>query len=135
MTVLTAMTATQGAALWSGLMILLLAILSVRVVLTRRKHRVAIGDGGISQVALACRIFGNASEYVPLGVGALTLLAMLGMPVWAVHSVGGVLLAGRLIHAFGLSDKKSTLGRVLGMLLTYTALFVAGAMLVVHAFV
>lgn len=135
MTIMTAMTPTQGAALWSGLLILLLAILSVRVVLARRRHRVAIGDGGISQVALACRVFGNAAEYVPVGVGALTLLAMLGMPVWAVHTIGGVLLAGRLIHAVGLSDKKATMGRVLGMALTYTALFLAGAMLVVHAFV
>jgi uncharacterized membrane protein YecN with MAPEG domain len=60
---------------------------------------------------------------------------MLGMPAMAIHAVGGTLLAGRLIHAVGLSDRKPTLGRVLGMALTYIALFTAGGMLVVHAFV
>jgi uncharacterized membrane protein YecN with MAPEG domain len=135
MTVLTDMTAAQAAALWSGLLILLLGVLSIRVILARRKHRILLGDGGASQITLPGRVFGNAAEYVPVGVGALALLAMLGMPVMAVHAVGGVLFAGRLIHAAGLSDKKPTLGRVLGMALTYIALFTAGGMLVVHAFV
>ena len=129
------MTSVQAAALWSGLLLLLMLLLSVRVVLNRRKHKVLLGDGGGSQITLPGRVFGNAAEYVPVGVGALALLAMLGMPVMAVHAVGGVLLAGRLIHAVGLSDKKPTFGRVLGMALTYIALFTAGGMLVVHAFV
>ncbi|MDZ4062011.1 MAG: MAPEG family protein [Brevundimonas sp.] len=135
MTLLETMTSIQAAALWSGLLLLLMLLLSVRVVLNRRKHKVLLGDGGGSQITLPGRVFGNAAEYVPVGVGALALLAMLGMPVMAVHAVGGVLLAGRLIHAVGLSDKKPTVGRVLGMALTYTALFTAGGMLVVHAFV
>ena len=135
MTVFTAMTAIQGAAFWSGLMILMLTVLSVGVVLARRKHRVLLGDGGVSQVSVASRVFGNAAEYVPAGVGALALLALLGMPVMAIHAVGGVLFLGRLIHAVGLSDRKPTLGRVVGMSLTYLALFAAGGMLLVHAFV
>lgn len=135
MTVMTGMSATQAAALWSGLMVLLLVLLSVRVVLARRKHRVLLGDGGNSQVTLAGRVFGNATEYVAVGVGALALLAMLGMPVLAVHAVGGVLFAGRLVHAFGLNDRKPTAARILGMALTYLALIGAGGMLVVHAFV
>lgn len=132
---LTGMTSTQAAALWSGLLILFLVILSVRVVLARRTHRVLLGDGGVSQVTVATRVFGNAAEYVPVGVGALALLAMLGLPVMAVHAVGGALLAGRLIHAVGLSDRKPTPGRIAGMALTYFALITAGGMLVVHAFV
>ena len=129
------MTPVQAAALWSGLLLLLLLLLSVRVVLNRRKHKVLLGDGKESQITLRGRVFGNAAEYIPVGVGALALLAMLGMPAMAIHAVGGVLLAGRLFHAVGLSDRKPTLGRVLGMALTYIALFTAGGMLVVHAFV
>ena len=135
MNTLNAMTPVQAAALWSGLLLLLLMVLSVRVVLNRRRHKVLLGDGKESQITLRARVFGNASEYIPVGVGALALLAMLGMPAMAIHPVGGVLLAGRLIHALGLSDRKPTLGRVLGMVLTYLALITAGAMLVVHAFV
>ncbi len=132
MNTLNAMTPVQAAALWSGLLLLLLMVLSMRVVLNRRRHKVLLGDGKESQITLRARVFGNASEYIPVGVGAL---AMLGMPAMAIHPVGGVLLAGRLIHAAGLSDRKPTLGRVLGMVLTYLALITAGAMLVVHAFV
>ena len=135
MTTFEAMTPVQAAALWSGLLLLLLLLLSVRVVLGRRKHKVLLGEGNASQITLRGRVFGNAAEYIPVGIGTLALLAMLGMPVMAIHVVGGVLFAGRVIHAAGLSDKKPTLGRVLGMALTYIALFTAGGMLVVHAFV
>jgi uncharacterized membrane protein YecN with MAPEG domain len=135
MAIFEAMTPVQAAALWSGLLLLLMLVLSVRVVMNRRKHKVLLGDGKESQITLRGRVFGNAAEYVPVGVGALALLAMLGMAAMAVHAVGAGLLAGRLIHAVSLSDKKPTAGRVLGMALTYTALFTAGGMLVVHAFV
>jgi uncharacterized membrane protein YecN with MAPEG domain len=53
---LTDMTAAQAAALWSGLLILLLGVLSIRVILARRKYKVAIGDGGVPEVALAARV-------------------------------------------------------------------------------
>ena len=129
------MSPIQAAAFWSGLLVLLLVILSVRVVLARQKHRVVIGDGGVSQVNVACRVFGNAAEYIPVGIAALAVLAMLGMPVLAVHVIGGALFGGRLAHASGLNDRKPTVGRLLGMVLTYLALLGAGGMLVVHAFV
>lgn len=135
MTILTDMSPVQAAALWSGVMILLLVVLGARVALARRGNKVLLGDGGNAQVLLASRVFGNASEYIPAGIGALAVLALLGMPAYVLHGLGGALFLGRLIHAVGLSDKRPTPGRVLGMVLTWTALIVAGGMLVVHAFV
>lgn len=135
MTILTDMSPVQAAALWSGVMILLLVVLGVRVALARRGNKVLLGDGGNAKVLLASRVFGNASEYIPAGIGALAVLALLGMPAYVLHGLGGALFLGRLIHAVGLSDKRPTPGRVLGMVLTWTALIVAGGMLVVHAFV
>lgn len=129
------MTPVQAASLWSGLLVLLLVLLSIRVVMARRSHRVLLGDGGVAQVTLAGRVFGNAAEYIPAGIGALALLALLGMPALAIHIIGGLLFAGRLIHAISLSDKRPTAGRIVGMALTFTALIGAGSMLVVHAFV
>lgn len=129
------MTAAQAAALWSGLLILLLVILSVRVIMARQKHRVILGDGGVPAVALACRIFGNAAEYIPVGIGALVALTLLGLPAYAVHAVGGTLFLGRVLHASGLTAGKPTPGRLGGMALTFLALVVAAGMLVVHAFV
>ena len=129
------MIAAQAAALWSGLLILLLVILSVRVVLARQKNRVVLGDGGKPELILAGRIFGNAAEYIPVGVAALAVLTLLGLPAYAIHGVGGVLFVGRVLHASGLTAGKPTPGRLGGMILTYLALIMAGAMLVVHAFV
>ena len=132
---MTEMTAAQAAALWSGLLILLMVILSARVVMARQKHRVVLGDGGHADLVLRGRIFGNAAEYGPVGVAALAVMVLLGLPVGAIHAVGGVLFAGRLLHALGLTAGKPTPGRLLGMILTYLALIAAAVMLVVHAFV
>lgn len=135
MDLITGMTSAQAAALWSGLMILLLVALSIRVVMARRANRVLLGDGGNARVLLAGRVFGNAAEYIPAGIGALAVLTLLGMPAWTLHVLGGLLFAGRLVHAISLSDTRPTAGRVIGMALTFTALVLAAAMLIVHAFV
>ena len=125
----------QAAALWSGLLILLLVVLSARVVMGRQKHRVALGDGGNDDMVLRGRVFGNASEYIPVGIAALAVLTLLGMPAYTIHAVGGVLFLGRVLHASGLTAGKPTPGRLLGMVLTYLALIAAAGMLLVHAFV
>ncbi len=135
MTLLTDMSPAQTAALWSGLMILLLVVLGARVAMARRGNKVLLGDGGNAQVLLASRVFGNASEYIPAGIGALVVLVLLGMPAYVLHGLGGALFLGRLIHAVSLSDKRPTVGRVVGMSLTWLSLILAGGMLVVHAFV
>lgn len=135
MNAMTEMSPVQAAALWSGGMILLLVVLGARVAMARRGNRVLLGDGGNAQVLLASRVFGNASEYIPAGIGALALLVVLGMPAYVLHGLGGGLFLGRLIHAVSLSDKRPTAGRVIGMGLTWLALILAGGMLLVHAFV
>src|SRR5690606_9333709 len=96
------MTAVQAASLWSGLLILLLVALSARVVMGRQKHRVVLGDGGNDDMVLRGRVFGNAAEYIPVGIGALAVLTLLGLPAYCIHAVGGVLFLGRILHASGL---------------------------------
>lgn len=126
------MSVLQAAGLWSGLLILLMVLLAFRVVSNRRKHRVLFGDGGVPQVTVATRAFGNAAEYIPVGIGALILLALLGYPLWSVHAVGATLLAGRAIHGFGLSHGKGPgPSRMIGMVLTLTALIGAAGALVI----
>jgi len=126
------MSVLQAAGLWSGLLILLLVLLAFRVVANRRRHKVLFGDGGVKQVVVATRAFGNAAEYIPVGIGALILLALLGYPLWAVHAVGGTLFAGRIIHGFGLSHGRGPgVGRLIGMILTLLALIGAAGALVI----
>ncbi len=123
MTALNAMTALQAAALWSGLCILLLSLLSFRTIFARRSLKVSFGDGGDALLTARSRAFGNASEYIPAGLIVLVLMALTGFqPVW-VHAVGGVMFLGRVLHAWGLSKpKQPSFGRMSGMILTQLAL-------------
>lgn len=126
--------ALEAAAIWSGLLILLLVVLALLVVRQRQTHKVMLGHGDVSSLEQASRVFGNAIEYVPAGVAGLTLLALVGGAPSAIHVIGGGLLVGRLLHAFGLSSSPGvTPGRFLGTLLTWIALLLIGAGLIGYA--
>lgn len=128
------MTALQAAGLWSGLMILLMVALSVRVMRGRWKHRVSLGDGGQEPMTVLSRSFGNAAEYIPVGIGALILMALLGVSATWVHAVGGALFLGRGLHPFGLAMKAPNWARAAGMLLTWAPLIFAAGLVVGAAF-
>ncbi len=128
--------ATHAAALWSGLLILWMMILAIVVISRRRKHKVLFGDGGNPEMTTATRAFGNAAEYSAPAIGALILLAMLGIPAVWINGIGATLFVGRLIHAWGLLFLKGpSVGRLLGMLLTFVALITAAGMLIVHSLI
>ena len=130
-----AATAGQAAALWAGLIVILMLVLSGIVVGRRRSHQVAFGHGGVPEMNLALRAFGNASEYAPVGLAALAILAVVDAPVVLVHAIGAALFAGRVVHALGLLVMQGTpsIGRVVGMLLTWLALLVAAISLLAYA--
>ena len=116
------LTSAHAAALWSGLLLILLVVLSARVVAQRRKHRVAVGDGDAPELLQAIRAFGNATEYIPAGIGALAVLAHVDAPGFIVHLMGLSLFAGRVVHAVAISRSTgASLGRSVGMMLTWVA--------------
>ncbi|PHY18950.1 MAPEG family protein [Caulobacter sp. BP25] len=124
----------HAAALWAGLHLLLMLVLSVLVVRLRQKHKVALGDEGIPELARAIRAFGNATEYVPAGVAALAVLAVAGASALTIHVVGFLLFAGRVIHAVGLSNSGGvSIGRTAGMIATWLAYIFAGVALLISA--
>lgn len=124
----------HAAALWVGLHVILLLVLSLLVVRLRQKHKVAMGDEGIPELARAIRAFGNASEYVPVGLAAVIVLALVGAPPLAVHVVGLILFAGRLIHAIGLSNSGGvSIARSIGMICTWVAYVFGGVALLFYA--
>ena len=127
-------TSGHAAALWAGLNLFLLLILSLLVVRLRQKHKVALGDEGIPELARAIRAFGNASEYIPSGMAALAVLAVAGAAPLAIHVVGFILFAGRAIHAVGLSNSGgASIPRAVGMLATWLAYIFAGVALLLSA--
>ena len=124
----------HAAALWVGLHLLLLLVLSVLVVRQRQRHRVLIGDEGVPELLQARRAFGNATEYVPAGMGALVMLAVVGAPPWVVHGVGAVLFLARVAHGWSLSATAgASFGRSAGTLLTWVAFLFSGRLLLFYA--
>lgn len=79
-----------------------------------------LGDGGHKDLAQAIRVHGNFVEYVPFALLLLLLVEMQHDSVWPVHILGGLLVAGRVLHAAGLSRSSNTsFGRFFGTLLTW----------------
>ena len=127
-------TAANAAALWAGLHLILLLVLSVRVIRQRRKHDVAIGDGGVPALECAIRAFGNATEYVPTALIGVGILAFAGAPPLLIHPIGVVLFAGRVLHAVGLSRSSGvSWPRTAGVLATWIAYVAAAAALIFYA--
>lgn len=124
----------HAAALWVGLHLILLLVLSVLVVRQRRKHGVVLGDADIPQLAQAVRAFGNATEYVPCGLIAIAVLAIAGAPPMVVHTVGLTLFLGRLAHAVGLSRSGgASILRSGGVIATWLAYILSGVALIFYA--
>ena len=90
--------------IYAALIALLMAVLSTRVGLLRGKHDVALGDGGVSQLSLAIRRFGNLSEYAAVALPLLLLMELAGTPAAALHAYGIALVALRLLHPMALFD-------------------------------
>ena len=124
----------HAAALWAGLLLIVLLVLSVRVTRQRRLHRVEIGDGGVPALNQAIRAFGNATEYVPAALAGLALLALVGGPPLLIHPIGLTLFVGRVLHAVGLSRSTSTSWpRAAGALATWISYIAMAAALLFYA--
>ncbi|HEY5008303.1 MAG TPA: MAPEG family protein [Caulobacteraceae bacterium] len=124
----------HAAALWAGLLILLMLVLSLLVVRQRAKHEVMLGDDGVPELARASRAFGNAAEYAPAGIAALAVLTLVQAPPLVLHIVGATLFVGRVAHAIGLSlTGGPSPGRIVGMIATWLAFIFAGVALLFYA--
>jgi uncharacterized membrane protein YecN with MAPEG domain len=124
----------HAAALWVGLHLILLLVLSVLVVRQRRAHGVVLGDDNIPQLTQAVRAFGNATEYVPAGLIALAVLALAGATPMVVHAMGLTLFVGRVAHAVGLSRSGgSSILRSAGVIATWLAYILGGVALIFYA--
>jgi hypothetical protein len=104
--------------------------LSVRTLRLRRTLNIAIGDAGNPIMLRAMRVHSNFAEYVPLGLILILLVELNGAPGWMVHLLGACLIVGRSAHAYGVSQVNENYRfRVFGMAMTFTALLVCSAFL------
>lgn len=121
---------------YAGILGLLLIYLSVRVVRLRKSLGVSSGGGGHTALELAVRVQGNCAEYSGIGLLLLALTEAQGAPGLAVHGLGLMLVAGRILHAIGFGRTPPIMGfRIAGMALTFTMLALASLGLIAHALI
>jgi uncharacterized membrane protein YecN with MAPEG domain len=117
-----------------GILALLYAALSIRVVLLRGRYQVSLGDGGRTELTSAIRAHAHFAEYVPIIVLMIVLLEMSGSTAVRLHLMLGALLLARILHPFGMSAAPRTwrfrLFRTGGVSLTFLVLVSAAVALV-----
>ncbi len=107
----------------AAILTFLFIALSARVILMRGGSKILIGDGGDRTIQRRMRVHSNFAEYVPLALVLLLLLELQGVAPWLLWALGGMLVGGRVIHAYGVSQEpEPTRLRIAGMALTFTAL-------------
>jgi len=115
---------------YAALLGLLFIALSVRVIRLRRARKVAIGAKGDPVIERAMRVHANFAEYAPLALLLIAMLELKGVGALWIHALGGLLLAGRALHAYGVSRPDEDFRfRVAGMSLTFSAIALASTSL------
>jgi uncharacterized protein len=116
-------------AFYASLLAALFLLLSVRVIGWRKQQRVELGHGEDAQLLRRMRVHANFAEYAPFTLLLMALAENLGPPHVLTHLVGLLLVAGRGLHAYGLSQTPQNLQyRVWGMTLTFAAMGIAAMM-------
>ena len=128
------MSALDAVALYTGLNLLILLFIGVRVSLVRRRLKVSIGEGGSDEMLRAIRVHANGADWVPGALSGLRVLAMMDAPALSIHALGGLLTVARAAHAYGFTMTSGpSPARVLGASLTLLVYLLLGVGLVLHA--
>ena len=110
-------------ALYAGALALMYLFLTFRTLNYRRTQQVEIGDGGNKQLLRRIRVHGNFAEYVPIALLLMGFAESLHLSSTGLHVIGLLLLAGRMVHAYGLSQTPHILPmRAGGMVATMLAI-------------
>jgi uncharacterized membrane protein YecN with MAPEG domain len=122
--------------LYAGLIGVLFVILSLRVSKRRISAKVTSGDGDDKALFKRIRVQANCAEYAPIGLLLLAMAELQGAPVWVVHLLGLMLLAGRIMHAVGFGSTPQIVPlRRIGMMITYLMLLLASLANIGHALI
>ena len=120
--------------IYAAIFAIMLVALSLRVAKTRGDVRVPIGDGGNRILLRRIRVQGNFTEYVPIALILFMFVELQGWPRWMVHGLCLVLLAARLLHAYGIAQEPEDIRlRATGMATTAMLLIAAAGLLLYSA--
>ena len=93
---------TSALALYVGLNLLLTLVLAINVV----RHRFKGESGDPVALEKAVRAHGNNTEYVPIILVGLGVMAMMGASAKTISILGGTLFVARVFHAYGIQQAK-----------------------------
>ncbi len=120
------MTLPHLSLLFAGLCALLQTALTALVILRRVQARVSLLDGGDQTLIRRIRAHGNFAETAPMVLLLMALLEINGLATEWLWGFGSILIAGRLLHAFGLLARKARWARLVGMAMTLAVLSIEG---------
>lgn len=113
----------QIVSMYAAVLALLFILLSIRVIRQRQTFKIGIGYAKNEELLRATRVHSNFSEYVPLSLILLVFIEMQGAPATIVHALCLLLLVGRVVHAYGVSQVQENLTfRVTGMVMTFSVM-------------
>jgi uncharacterized protein len=112
--------------LFAGLCALLQTALTALVIRQRTQARVSLLDGGDQQLLQRIRAHGNFVETAPMALLLMALLEMNGLAASWLWGFGGLLVAGRVLHAYGLLSGKAHWARLAGMIMTLFVISIEG---------
>ncbi len=121
-------------AVYAGLLAFVFVVLSFRTIGARRAAKVEIGDGSDRELLRRMRVHANFAEYVPIALILMALAETMKPGALLLHGIGLMLLVGRIVHAYALSQSPHILQlRVAGMVGTLTAIMAAAAICLASA--
>ena len=98
--------------------------MSFYVIITRAKTDTLLGHGDSIPMLVAMRRHSNLAEYMPFAILMMALAEIMGLGSTWLHVSGLALIAGRLIHPFGVAEKSPLPPRVVGILATFAAMLI-----------
>ena len=121
---------TSALALYVGLNLLLTLVLAINVV----RHRFKGESGDPVALEKAVRAHGNNTEYVPIILVGLGVMAMMGASAQTISILGGTLFVARVFHAYGIQQAKvPNIFGMVGNIVTWLVMLCVATTLILQA--
>ncbi len=104
---------------------------TMRVGLYRVKNNILLGDGGNEELIKRIRAQGNFIETVPMALFLLIMMEVLGASNTWLHALGALLVFGRVLHWFAMSELGPSVGRPVGMVSTIGTILISSVWILV----
>jgi len=119
--------------IYAALLAFYYVYLSFNVIKVRQAEKISLGDNGNQKLQRAIRAHGNFIEYVPLTLILLFLAEYQGLASHYCHTLGAMLLIGRVFHNAGIVEENFRF-RQIGAIATFLTLLITACILLVSYF-